>query len=102
MDGASPGTMPLSLGNVWVGETRATTTTILDRAKFGTVCGGGVNVPQNCIVDWPQFDPMQVPTLEPATASPHTHYHFGPKLSDDDVERIAKRVVELMRADTPR
>lgn len=30
---------------------------------------------------------------------PHTHYHFAapPRLSDEDVERIAKRVAGLLK-----
>lgn len=60
-----------------------------------------------CIIDpwpwqWPQTVPPQstwppVPTYQPSPEQ-HTHYHFTPQtLSDEDVERIAKRVAELLK-----
>ncbi len=107
MDGTSPGCLPLSLDDVWVGETRW--------QIAGNVAGAaapGVTV-QNCIVDWPQQWPWNPPTwvnpptwisphapaMAPVVPLQHTHYHFTPApLSDADVERIAKRVAELIKA----
>lgn len=68
MDGVSPGALLASLGEV-----------------------------QTCIVDWPLVAWPPVQQLAPA----HTHYHFTPappRLSDEDVERIAKRVAEMLGA----
>jgi hypothetical protein len=62
----------------------------------------------NCIVDpWPwQWTPTcpPQPTYTPLLQPQHTHYHFMPypqetKLSDEDAERIAKRVAELLKGD---
>jgi hypothetical protein len=95
MDGTSPGGMPLSLGDVWVGETRW--------QIAGNVAGAaapGVTV-QNCIVDWPTtpWQPWVNPAMAPVVPLQHTHYHFTPApLLDADVERIAKRVAELIKA----
>lgn len=75
MDAASPGCLPTSLGTVWVGETKA------------------------CIIDWPGMPwvtPANAPTYQPFTFIPST-----PALSDADVERIAKRVVDLLRETKP-
>ncbi len=61
-------------------------------------CAGapGVTV-QTCIVDWP-WQPF-APAGAPIVPLQHTHYHFTPtSLSDTDVERIAKRVAELLKA----
>lgn len=84
MDGTSPGNLPVALGNVWVGEM------------------------QSCIIgDWPwqpfptyPVAPVVVPYVAP---QPHTHYHFTapPRLSDEDVEHIARRVAELLREAKP-
>lgn len=64
-------------------------------------CGGGL--PQSpvecCIVDWPQqWWPVMQQTVSVPT---RLHYHFTPdaerqRLSDEAVERIARRVVELL------
>lgn len=68
--------------DVWVGETKA------------------------CIIDWPPLPfgqplvtPDTTPPYVPPPVQPHTHYHFErpAQLSDADVERIAKRVAELLR-----
>lgn len=61
---------------------------------------------QACIINpwpwpWPQTVPPQQPTWAPLQQpEQHTHYHFTPseqRLSDDDVERIARRVAELLK-----
>jgi len=41
----------------------------------------------------PFYSPV---TFTPMTTT-QTHYHFTPRLTDDDVERIAKRVAELIK-----
>lgn len=61
--------MPLSLGDVRVGETRW--------QIAGNVAGAAA----------------------PVVPLRHTHYHFTPApISDANVERIAKRVAELLKA----
>lgn len=66
------------------------------------VCAGAVGV-QACVVDyygtWPW---QQQGTYQPvALPEQHTHYHFTPAqpapLSDADIERIARRVAELLK-----
>ena len=48
------------------------------------------------VIDYGQFRAPDAPVQ-------HTHYHLAtqPRLSDEDVERIAKRVAELLRPPTP-
>lgn len=76
----SPGNLPTSLGGaVWTGEIKA------------------------CNIDWPPpWQPWITPTVAPHSpliAAPVAHYQFTPAtLSDEDVDRIARRVVELIRA----
>jgi hypothetical protein len=104
MDGISPGNMPLSLGDVWVGETRWGANAAC--AAPGVTIRAQVidlNAAQNCIIDWPQnpWQPWGNPTAPTVVPLQHTHYHFTPltptpTLSDADVERIAKRVAELL------
>jgi len=78
----------------------------------GNVCGGVVQAcAMTCIIDpfnpWPGYKPTYVPpTYVPIGPAPnhHTHYHFSPvpqKLSDEDVERIARRVAEILREVKP-
>ena len=61
---------------------------------------------QSCIVGpWPfptHDGPVYpaAPTLAPSP-QPTYHYHFTAPLSDADVDRIARRVVELLREDKP-
>ncbi len=97
MDGTSPGNMPASLGGVWVGTTQcAPNPTWVTVAANNTACA-----PVSCIIDWPPAGPLPafMPAAAPAVLPAHTHYHFAPpqRLSDEDVERIAKRVAELLR-----
>ena len=52
---------------------------------------------QSCIVESPW-----APAVFQQPAQQHTHYHMAPailpsRLSDEDIERIAKRVVELLK-----
>src|SRR5262245_3147718 len=111
MDATSPGNMPVSLGEVWVGNT-ACNSTAFERSPLA---GAVARAPQNCIIDWPP-QPWASPTvlpLGPAPRSPATWYTAGPwnpvtiiagavpppRLSDEDVDRIAKRVVELLRGE---
>lgn len=68
------------------------------------ICAGGYISPHQtsgCIIgpglidQWPRPEAPAVPV--------HTHYHFSPtapapRLSDEDIERIAKRVAELLKA----
>ncbi len=66
------------------------------------VAGDGAGI-QSCIVDWPTtpWQPWISPhvPVSPMVPLQHTHYHFTPApLSDADVDRIAKRVVELLKA----
>lgn len=75
MSGGGPqGDAPFGLGQVWVGEVKA------------------------CNFDWP---PGRWVTPENAPyVAPHQPFQFTPTqpaLSDADVERIARRVVELLR-----
>lgn len=111
----SPGNMPLSLGNVWIGETRPTfvTTTACNNTPYqypltvgpmGDVsvhcgsCGSTHGVHQS-------WCPM--PRAWAAEAAAPVAVRFlpisAPSLSDADVERIARRaaeiVVELLRAE---
>ncbi len=107
MDGTSPG-YPIEPA-AWVGTTAWRTTvgagalpvdtTTIDLAGLAD---GAVHVPSCCIIDWPPPGPS--PTYVPMGPAPyvppqHTHYHFAAPLglSDEDVERIAKRVAELLR-----
>ena len=59
-----------------------------------------------CGDPWPGNNPWQpwvqsIPYTAPVAPLQYTHYHFTPApLSDADVERIAKRVAELLRAGT--
>jgi hypothetical protein len=87
MDGTSPGNTPVA---------------------FANACGGGVvngaYGTTACIIEpfhpWPAYQP----TCAPSPWAPLPDYHFAPvpaKLSDDDVERIARRVVEILREDQP-
>lgn len=55
---------------------------------------------QSCIVEIPGL----WPPVQPQPFQQHTHYHFTPtheaavpRLSDEDVERIARRVAELLK-----
>lgn len=67
------------------------------------VCGGGV---PDAALQWWQSQHVGNPFLADPTPGfgtailplAHTHYHFTPRLGDEDVERIAKRVVELLKA----
>ena len=67
---------------------------------------------QSCIIDpWPRQWPhtvcpepqWPVPTYNLPQPAQHTHYHFTPNpqpqlpLTDYDVERIAKRLAELLK-----
>jgi len=88
MDGTSPGNQPVA---------------------FGNLCGGAVQAgAMTCIIDPFNPWPGHLPTFNPAPYQPlpadqHTHYHFAPvpqKLTDEDVERIARRVVELLREES--
>jgi hypothetical protein len=91
MDGTSPGNMPVSLDEVWVGTTACAPNPQWMAGPIGpgpgimevfqVTVGAGAQ-PQNYVA--PQ---------------PHTHYRFAApqRLSDEDVERIAKRVAELLR-----
>lgn len=48
---------------------------------------------KNCIIDWPQaWHPAPAQTV----VQNYTFVPSSPRLSDEDVERIAKRVVELL------
>lgn len=75
----------------------------------------GAEQPTACMVDWPYLYPthpwpFQPPGWHPAPAPPQ-HYVApstvcplpiaAPTLSDADVERIARRVVELLREARP-
>jgi hypothetical protein len=61
---------------------------------------------QACIIDLtPNWIPAESPWREPTYQYPppaqHTHYHYAANpapLSDADVERIARRVAELLKA----
>ena len=61
------------------------------------VCAAPPMNVQSCIIEFPT---TWAPAPQPVQ---HTHYHFtpappvAPRLSDDDVERIAKRVAELLK-----
>lgn len=59
-------------------------------AVLRTFPSSGTLIPVG-VIDYGQ--PQQSPTEQ------HTHYHFARSalLSDDDVERIAQRIVELLR-----
>lgn len=98
MDGISPGNPVIDFGPTSPGW-----------GGFGVVCGAAC-APQTCIVEWPPqpwqptvtpFVPVApAPYVAPAIPQQHTHYHFTPlvpRLSDEDVERIAKRVAELLK-----
>jgi hypothetical protein len=73
---------------------------ILDFCFWQTTVGAGA-LPQNCFIDWPppELSPTFVPVAPDVAPQPHRHYHFAPAqhLSDEDVERIAKRVADLLR-----
>lgn len=74
----------------------------MDGVVVGTTCivDGPPVATQSCIVEpwpwpthsWPVYP--SAPTFVPAP-SPTYHYHFTQPLSDADVDRIARRVVEL-------
>ena len=60
---------------------------------------------KSCIVEpinwtpWIQPATVPVPMVVPVVMPGHTHYHFTPvPLSDADVDRIAKRVAEILKA----
>ncbi len=68
-----------------------------------------------CIIDYPPFgpspfqptypQPLYYPPLRPEPVVPaHTHYHFTPNatpaLSDADVDRIARRLAEILKEPT--
>lgn len=76
------------------------TTTTVDLAGLA---GAAVNVPQSCIIDWhPQWVPAVTPYVAPVAPQQHAHYHFTPTpLSDADVDRIARRVAEILREAKP-
>ena len=69
-----------------------------------TACA--VPAPQNGIIEFPGPGYADWPTTvspppKPPAPPQHMHYHFtpspAPRLSDEDVERIAKRVAELLK-----
>lgn len=76
---------------------------LLDMAA-GTLTGTGtVAGTSSCIIEWPYgwygWPTQTVPGTYVAPAQPdqHTHYHFAQRLSDEDVDRIARRVAELLK-----
>lgn len=96
--------MPTSLGSFTLELTgcAAQPPTFTGAQPMQSVVGAGA-LPQvqACIVDWPQYWPSYpLPTVPAAAYTPpeqHTHYHFAQPLSDADVERIARRVAELLK-----
>ena len=106
MDGTSPGLPPMSLGDVWVGTTACAPNP--QWLADGALCGGQVaaGAMQACIVDWPAVplpyplpvapSPYQYPvTFAPAVTITTVPTH--PRLSDEDIDRIADRVLEKLR-----
>lgn len=108
MDGTSPGNMPVSLGEVWVGTTACAPAPLF--VTVGALCGGtvGVGAMQACVPHpgvAPVFQPPGwYPRIDLAAIAQDAGASIeavGRELSEADVERIAQRVAAILREAKP-
>lgn len=113
MDNTSPGNLPTSLGNVWVGETRPTPEVlarleglhgenfgcIVDESMFPCFVNGkygcGCSSAGRCWMHggpWSQPVPV-APPAQPLVLSPIV---VASPISNADIERIARRAAEIV------
>ena len=71
-----------------------------------TICGLGSTSGCTCSWKWPcplhttvQYNTYPYPTLNPTPVSYPLRLTTDPKLSDEDVERIARKLAEILKED---